>query len=80
VEPQVGDLVQLLRADPHDGNAPYGQVVGFLPVGGVLVVQAGAGAGVFAPQDLAPVTATDVPAAALADIRRRAGAADEGGR
>jgi hypothetical protein len=71
----VGDLVRLTgrAVDPGQGSDPFAQIVGFLPVGGVLAVQAGAGAGVFAPEDLLPVSANDIDPATLVEIRERAG-------
>lgn len=71
-----GDLVRLeARAvDPDDlSGSPYGRVVGFLPVGGVLVTQARAGTGVFAPEDMVVVRPADVDQEALADIWARTG-------
>ena len=70
-----GDYVRIL-AHAHvqaDGNPPFGMVGETLPVGGLLVAQAGAGLGVFAPGDLERVSPGDIPRDALADIRRRAG-------
>ena len=71
----VGDLVRLTgpAVDPDQGSDPFAQIVDFLPVGGVLAVQAGAGAGVFAPEDLLPVSADDIDPATLEEIRERAG-------
>ena len=70
-----GDLVRLTGSavDPDDGNEPYGQIVDFMIVGGVLVVQAGAGAGIHAPEDLTVVHAEDIDPRTLADIKERAG-------
>ncbi|MGI8536510.1 MAG: hypothetical protein ACR2K2_08420 [Mycobacteriales bacterium] len=54
-----GDAVRIsddfldFDADPT-GN-PYAQVVGFLPVGGVIAVQPRLGAGIFPPEKLAVV-------------------------
>jgi len=71
----VGDLVRLTgrAVDPGQGSDPFAQIVGFLPVGGVLAVQAGAGAGVFAPEDLLPVSPDDIDPTTLEEIRERAG-------
>ncbi|NYJ07396.1 hypothetical protein [Petropleomorpha daqingensis] len=73
--PKQGDYVRILphAHDQADGNPPFGMVGESLPVGGLLVAQAGAGLGVFAREDLQPVSPEDIPADALADIRRRAG-------
>lgn len=70
-----GDLVRLSdgAADPEDGNEPYGQVVGFVDEGGVMIVQSGAGAGIHAPEDLTVVNAEGIDPEALADIVKRAG-------
>ena len=70
-----GDYVRILAHahDQADGNPPFGMVGERLPVGGLLVAQAGAGLGVFAPGDLQRVSPGDIPRDALADIRRRAG-------
>jgi hypothetical protein len=69
-----GDYVRILaHAHEADGNPPFGMVGETLPVGGLLVAQAGAGIGVFAPRDLQRVSPRDIPPDALADIRRRAG-------
>ena len=70
-----GDLVRLTGSavDSDDGNEPYGQIVDFMIVGGVLVVQAGAGAGIYATEDLTVVHAEDVDAKTLVDIKERAG-------
>jgi hypothetical protein len=70
-----GDYVRILAhaQDPAGGNPPFGMVGESLPVGGLLVAQAGAGLGVFAPGDLQRVSPGDIPPDALADIRRRAG-------
>ena len=69
-----GDYVRILphAHDQADGNPPFG-VVGNELVGGLLVAQAGAGLGVFAPEDLQRVSPEDIPPDALTDIRRRAG-------
>jgi hypothetical protein len=67
----VGDLVRLPEVDPDSGHPPYGQLVGFLIVGGAIVVQPGAGGGIFVPEDLQVVSASDVPPDVLADIRSR---------
>ncbi|MDT0275247.1 hypothetical protein [Blastococcus goldschmidtiae] len=70
-----GDYVRISASalDEADGNPPFGQVGKSLPVGGLLVVQAGAGLGVFAPEDLHPVSPADIPSEVLADIVRRTG-------
>ena len=70
-----GDLVRLTGSaeDLDDGNEPYGQIVGFMIAGGVLIVQAGAGAGIYAPEDLTVVHAEDLHPRTLVDIRERAG-------
>ena len=70
-----GDLVRLTGSavDPDAGNEPYGQIVGFMIVGGVLIVQAGAGAGIYAPEDLTVVHAEDLHPKTLTDIKERAG-------
>ena len=70
---QDGDHVRILphAHDRAGGNPPFGMVVGGLPVGGLQVVQAGEGLGIFAPEDLQRVSPDDVPPDALADIRRR---------
>ncbi|NEN53169.1 hypothetical protein G3R41_19885 [Modestobacter muralis] len=70
-----GDFVRILphAHDQADGNPPFGVVGDELPVGGLLVAQAGAGLGVFAPEDLQRVSPDDIPPDALADMRRRAG-------
>ena len=49
-----GDLVRLKgnAAEPNAGNGLYGQTASFMIMGGVLIVQAGAGAGIYAPEDL----------------------------
>ena len=73
-----GDLVRLEAhaVDADDlGGSPYGRIVGFLPVGGVLVTQARAGTGVFAPEDMVVVRPEDVDQEALADIWARTGPA-----
>jgi len=62
-----------LARDVEDGNPPYGQVGDALPVGGLMVAQAGSGIGVFAPTDLERIEPKDIPAEALADIHRRSG-------
>ena len=61
--------------DTSAGNEPYRQIVGFLIVGGVLIVQAGAGAGagIHAPGDLTVVHAEDLHPKTLTDIKDRAG-------
>ncbi len=72
----AGDLVRLAdqALDPDDlGGSPYGQVAGFLPIGGVQVVQARAGLGILAPEDLAVVSSAQVDPPALAAIRERTG-------
>ena len=53
-----GDYVRILAHahDQADGNPPFGMVGESLPVGGLLVAQAGAGLGVFAPEDLQRVS------------------------
>ncbi len=70
-----GDYVRISTTalDEADGNPPYGQVGELLPVGGLLVAQAGAGLGVFAPEDLQRVSPADIPGEVLADIVRRTG-------
>jgi len=70
-----GDYVRILAHahDQADGNPPFGMVGESLPVGGLLVAQAGAGIGVFDPGDLQRLSPGDIPRDALADIRRRAG-------
>lgn len=70
-----GDYVRVLAHadDEAAGNPAYGVVGEALPVGGLLVAQAGAGLGVFAPGDLQRVSPGDIPPDALADIHRRAG-------
>jgi hypothetical protein len=57
-----GDLVRIRdTSDALEGTTtPYGQVVGFLPVGGVQVVHPEAGAGIHAPEDLEVVPAEAV--------------------
>jgi hypothetical protein len=69
-----GDLVRLSgsAADPDDGNEPYGQIVGFMIAGGVLIVQAGAGAGIFAPEDLTVVSPEDIDPRTVPEIQDRA--------
>ena len=75
-DPDDGDLVRILphAHDQAGGNPPFGMVVGGLPVGGLQVVQAGEGLGIYAPEDLQRVAPDDVPPDALADIRWRLGA------
>ena len=70
-----GTYVRILdhARDLDDGNPPYGQVGDALPVGGLLVAQAGTGMGVFAAGNLVRVTPADIPADALEDIHRRSG-------
>lgn len=70
-----GDYVRILvhAHDQADGNPAFGMVGESLPVGGLVVAQAGAGLGVFAPGDLQRVSPADIPRDALADIHRRAG-------
>ena len=70
-----GDLVRLAQGalDPDDGSEPYGQIVGFVVVGGVLVVQARVGAGIFAPEDLTVVSPEDIDPKTLEEIKDRAG-------
>ena len=74
---EPGDYVRMLAHahDRADANPPFGMVGESLPVGGLSVAQAGAGLGVFAPEDLRRVSPEDSPREALADIRRRAGLA-----
>lgn len=70
-----GTYVRILdhARDFEEGNPPYGQVWDPLPVGGLLVAQAGSGIGFFAPGDLVRIEPVDIPADALADIHRRSG-------
>jgi hypothetical protein len=72
---EQGDYVRVLAPadDQAAGNPAFGVVGEALPVGGVLVAQAGAGLGVFAPEDLERVSPGDIPPEALEDIHRRAG-------
>lgn len=54
-----GDIVRIsddfLDFDSEPMRNPYAQVVGFLPVGGVIAVQPRVGAGIFPPEKLAVV-------------------------
>lgn len=70
-----GTYVRILdhARDFEEGNPPYGQVGDALPVGGLLVAQAGSGVGVFAPSDLVRIEPVEIPTDALADIHRRSG-------
>ena len=70
-----GDLVRLSGSavDPEDGNEPYGQIMGFMIVGGVLIVQAGAGAGIYAPEQLTVVRPEDMDPKTLVKIKERVG-------
>jgi hypothetical protein len=64
-------LVRLAPADCDGISHPYGQVVGFLPVGGVMVVHPEAGAGVYAPESLTPVDPAGLPPGTVESIVRR---------
>ncbi|WP_141561949.1 hypothetical protein [Micromonospora sp. WMMA1996] len=65
--------------DPGETHEhPYGQVVGFLPVGGVLVWRPGTSVGVHAPEDLVPCDPDSVPPALLHEMTARTGIAAAG--
>ncbi|MGK5738731.1 hypothetical protein [Micromonospora sp. URMC 103] len=69
----------VVRPDPaavDPGEAPthpYGQVVGFLPVGGVVVVHPESGSGVYAPEDLVVCDPGSIEPAVVDAIVRRTG-------
>ncbi|MFI6758059.1 hypothetical protein ACIBF5_02780 [Micromonospora sp. NPDC050417] len=66
--------------DPGEAPAyPYGQVVGFLPVGGVIVVHPESGSAVYAPEDLVVCDPRSIDPAVLDDIVRRTGIATSEG-
>jgi hypothetical protein len=61
-------------SDPREGTGrPYGQITGFLPVGGVLVSRPGAGSGVYPPEALTPADPAHLPAKVLDEIVRYTG-------
>jgi hypothetical protein len=69
-----GDVVRIDPAGLEEGQThPYGQVVGFLPVGGVLVVHPESGAGVQQPEHLDVVDPTSLPAEVVQAIVERSG-------
>jgi hypothetical protein len=71
-----GMLVEVAATalDPEERPTfPYGQVMGFVAVGGVLVMHPETGAGVFAPEDLTAVNPDLIPRAALDGITERTG-------
>lgn len=71
----VGDLIRIVDgSDALEGTTtPYGQVVGFLPVGGIQVVQPEAGLGIFNEDDLMIVPLTTVDATLIAAMEARTG-------
>ncbi|MFC4019484.1 hypothetical protein ACFOW4_16290 [Micromonospora sp. GCM10011542] len=66
-----GMIVRLTPEDTDGMTHPYGQVMGFLPVGGVIVVHPEASAGIYPPELLTPMDPTHVPPDTLADIVRK---------
>ncbi|AGZ46719.1 hypothetical protein [Actinoplanes friuliensis] len=65
-------LIVTVPLDPEEGAThAFAQVVGFLPVGGVLVVHPETSAGVYAPEDLTVQDPRSVPPAILAAIVKR---------
>src|SRR4051794_41650115 len=69
-----GDYVRILAHahDQADGNPPFGMVGESLPVGGLLVAQAGAGIGVFGPGGFPRLSPRGIPPEALPGTRPRA--------
>lgn len=61
------------RPGATGGHFSISYMARFLIVGGVMVVQAGAGAGIYAPEDLAVVRPEDVDPQTVAAIRKRTG-------
>jgi hypothetical protein len=74
---QEGMIVRSVAADDDPGEThrhPYGQVVGFLPVGGVLVWRPAASAEVYAPEDLVPCDPDSISPTIVREIVNRTGA------
>jgi hypothetical protein len=64
------------QIDPDEGTThPYAQVVGFLPVGGVMIVHPETGAGVYAPEHLTVIDPMSLDQDILAGIVQRTGIA-----
>lgn len=62
-----------LDLDEDPTGTPYGQIVGFLPVGGVMVVRSHAGAGIFPPEDVTALQGERVDELLLRTLAERAG-------
>ena len=75
---QPGMIVRQLSPpeDPGEATAhPYAQVVGFLPVGGVLVVHPETGVAVFPPEDLVVCNTTSIDPRIVREIAALSGIA-----